>query len=112
MRGRTVADGVRMLVVPGSVRVRLAADHLSLTEVEAAAGYAASRLTIRIEEPAAGGLFLRFTYESAEEPGSGELDELTRIRRVLTLSRLRTNTPIGRKEFAFDVPSGVRVVDR
>jgi outer membrane lipoprotein-sorting protein len=41
-----------------------------------------------------------------------ELDELTRIRRVLTLSRLRTNTPTSRKEFAFDVPSGVRVVDR
>jgi len=58
-------------------RVRLTADHLSVTEVEAAAGYAASRLTIRIEEPAAGGLFLRFTYESGEEPGGGELDALT-----------------------------------
>jgi hypothetical protein len=63
-----VRDRVRLTVV----------DHHSVTEVEAAAGYAASRLTIRIEEPAAGGLFLRFTYESAEEPGGGELDELTR----------------------------------
>jgi hypothetical protein len=58
-------------------RVCLTADHLSVTEVEAAADYAASRLTIRIEEPAAGGLFLRFTYESGEEPGGGELDALT-----------------------------------
>ena len=62
-----VRDRVRLTVV----------DQLSVTEVEAAAGYAASRLTIRIEEPAAGGLFLRFTYESGEEPGGGELDALT-----------------------------------
>lgn len=41
-----------------------------------------------------------------------ELDELTRARRVLTLSRIRTNTPVSRKEFTFDVPAGVRVVDR
>ena len=41
-----------------------------------------------------------------------ELDELTRVRRTLTLSRIRTNTPVNRKEFAFDVPAGVRVVDR
>ena len=41
-----------------------------------------------------------------------ELDELSRARRVLTLSRIRTNTPVGRKEFTFEVPAGVRVVDR
>lgn len=41
-----------------------------------------------------------------------ELDELTRVRRTLTLSKIRTNTPVNRKEFAFDVPAGVRVVDR
>jgi outer membrane lipoprotein carrier protein len=41
-----------------------------------------------------------------------ELDELTGVHRTLTLTRLRTNTPVGRKDFTFDVPSGVRVVDR
>lgn len=66
----------------GSFRVRdrvlLTADRLSVTEVEAAAAYPASRLTICIEEPPGGSLFLRFTYESEEQPGSGELDALTR----------------------------------
>lgn len=41
-----------------------------------------------------------------------ELDELSRARRVLTLSRIRINTPVSRKEFSFAVPAGVRVVDR
>lgn len=41
-----------------------------------------------------------------------ELDELSRARRVLTLSRIRTNTPVSRNEFTFAVPAGVRVVDR
>ena len=67
----------------GSFRVRdrvlLTADGVSVTEVEAAATYPASRLTIRIEEPAPGSLFLRFTYESEEpagRPGGGESDAL------------------------------------
>ena len=38
LRGRTVADGVRMLVVPGSVRVRLQAEAEGLGEVFTAAG--------------------------------------------------------------------------
>jgi 3-isopropylmalate/(R)-2-methylmalate dehydratase large subunit len=38
VRGRRVADGVRMLVVPGSVRVRLAAEAEGLHEVFTAAG--------------------------------------------------------------------------
>ena len=57
-------------------RVRLTEDHLSVTEVEASDAYPASRLTIRIEEPAAGRLFLRFTYEAEEPIGGGELDAL------------------------------------
>jgi 3-isopropylmalate/(R)-2-methylmalate dehydratase large subunit len=38
IRGRRVADGVRMLVVPGSVRVRLQAEHEGLDAVFTAAG--------------------------------------------------------------------------
>ncbi len=38
IRGRTVADGVRMLVVPGSARVRLQAESEGLDEVFTAAG--------------------------------------------------------------------------
>ena len=38
LRGRKVADGVRMLVVPGSARVRLAAEQEGLNEVFLAAG--------------------------------------------------------------------------
>jgi len=66
----------------GSFRVRdrvlLTDDGVSVTEVEAAATYPASRLTVRIEEPADGSLFLRFTYESDEEPGADPLDALAR----------------------------------
>lgn len=56
-------------------RVALTADGVSVTEVEAAATYPASRLTIRIEEPAPGSLFLRFTYESEETGGGPEGNE-------------------------------------
>jgi hypothetical protein len=59
-------------------RVRLAGNAVSVTEVEAAAAYPASRLTIRIEEPAADSLFLRFTYESDEMPGDGGVDAVAR----------------------------------
>jgi hypothetical protein len=59
-------------------RVRLTHDAVSVTEVEAGNAYPASRLTIRIEEPAARSLFLRFTYESDDGPAIGELDTLTR----------------------------------
>jgi 3-isopropylmalate/(R)-2-methylmalate dehydratase large subunit len=38
LQGRTVADGVRMLVVPGSMRVRQQAEHEGLHEVFLAAG--------------------------------------------------------------------------
>ncbi len=38
IRGRTVADGVRMLVVPGSVRVRLQAEQEGLDQVFVDAG--------------------------------------------------------------------------
>ena len=41
-----------------------------------------------------------------------ELDERTGVHRTLILSRLRTNVPVGRNEFVFQVPDGVRVVDR
>jgi hypothetical protein len=66
----------------GSFRVRdrvhlMADDGVSVTEVEAAATYPASRLTIRIEEPATGDLFLRFTYES-DDGSAGGLDTLAR----------------------------------
>lgn len=41
-----------------------------------------------------------------------ELDELTGMRRTLTLTRLRVNSTVQRREFTFDVPPGVRVVER
>jgi hypothetical protein len=59
-------------------RVRLTADSLSVTDIEAGDAYAASRLTIRIEEPGPGGLYLRFTYESEDGPAGGEIDTLSR----------------------------------
>jgi hypothetical protein len=59
----------------GSFRVRdrvlLRADGLCVIDVEPAAGYPASRLTIRVEEPVPGSLFLRFTYEAAARPAEG-----------------------------------------
>ncbi len=57
-------------------RVVLTADGVSVTEVEAGSGYPASRLTVRIEEPAAGSLFLRFTYESEQGAEGEPVDEL------------------------------------
>ncbi len=59
-------------------RVRLTDDTLCVIDVEAAAAYPASRLTIRIEEPAPGSLFLRFTYEAEDQPQQNGLDTLTR----------------------------------
>jgi len=41
-----------------------------------------------------------------------ELDERTGVHRTLILSRLRTNVVVGKNEFVFEVPDGVRVVDR
>jgi len=41
-----------------------------------------------------------------------ELDERSGVRRTLTLSRVRTNATVSRSEFVFEVPNGVRVVDR
>lgn len=41
-----------------------------------------------------------------------ELDEMTGVRRILTLSRVRANAEVPRREFTFQVPPGVRVVDR
>jgi hypothetical protein len=58
-------------------RVRLTGGTLSVTDVEGSTNHAASRLSIRIEEPAPGDLYLRFVYESDERMGSGELDALT-----------------------------------
>lgn len=40
------------------------------------------------------------------------LDELTGIRRTLTLSRIRINTGVTRKDFSFEVPAGVRIIER
>ena len=59
-------------------RVALVLESESIASTEAGAQYAASRLTIRIEEPAPGDLFLRFTYESDEADTQGELGALTR----------------------------------
>ena len=58
-------------------RVRLAP--LSHTEIrtEASDTYPASRLLIRIEEPAPEQLFLRFVYESDVADGDGVLDATT-----------------------------------
>jgi len=39
-----------------------------------------------------------------------ELDELTGIHRTLDLTRIRLNAPVSDKTFAFQVPSGVRII--
>lgn len=62
-------------------RVRLSGRSTSVTDVEASANYPASRLTIRIEEPTPGDLYLRFVYESADNDSSSELDAMTRTLR-------------------------------
>jgi outer membrane lipoprotein carrier protein len=41
-----------------------------------------------------------------------ELDEAPGVRRILTLSRLRTNATIPPQTFEFKVPKGVRIVDQ
>jgi hypothetical protein len=59
-------------------RVRLTSGTESVTDVEAGAGYAASRLTIRIEELVAGDLYLRFTYETRDDAAASAIDTLAR----------------------------------
>lgn len=58
-------------------RVRLYPLDRTETRTAATDRWPASRLTIRIEEPGPDALFLRFTYESDESDGSGEVDTLT-----------------------------------
>lgn len=41
-----------------------------------------------------------------------ELDEGPGARRIVTLSKIRTNAPISPETFAFKVPRGVRIVDQ
>ncbi len=41
-----------------------------------------------------------------------ELDESARVRRILTLARLRPNAALDREVFEFKVPRGVRIVDQ
>lgn len=41
-----------------------------------------------------------------------ELDERSGVRRTLSLARVRTNTPVRESEFRFEVPDGVRVIER
>ena len=41
-----------------------------------------------------------------------ELDERTGVHRTLIFTKLRTNVAVGKNEFVFQVPDGVRVVDR
>lgn len=40
------------------------------------------------------------------------LDERSGVRRTLTLSRVRTNVAVTKSEFTFQVPNGVRVIER
>lgn len=85
-------------------RVRLSED-CSATDVQAGADYGASRLTIRIEEPSPGDLYLRFVYESDEsEPAdqnetlaiglreqaykSADIDTVWRIRQLAEAGQL------------------------
>ncbi len=60
-------------------------------------------------------LFLRAVIwldRQAFLPRRLELDERSGVRRTLTLMRVRTNTAVRPAEFAFEVPRGVRVVER
>lgn len=41
-----------------------------------------------------------------------ELDESPRVRRILTLARLRPNAALDREVFEFRVPKGVRIIDQ
>jgi outer membrane lipoprotein-sorting protein len=45
-------------------------------------------------------------------PRKMEIEEEPGAVRTLTLTKLKTNQPVGEKTFRFDVPSGVRVVDQ
>jgi hypothetical protein len=83
-------------------RVTIGADG-SFAEIEAASTHPAATLAIRIEEPAAGSLFLRFVYESDEAPGpedevgrrlreqayrSADIDTVWRIRNLVERGEL------------------------
>jgi hypothetical protein len=86
--------------------VRLHPDDRTEIHTQAGPTWPASRLTIRIEEPQPGALFLRFVYESEEVEGSGELDDVTtRLRRQAyqaadldTVQRIRQLAEDGRLE--------------
>lgn len=41
-----------------------------------------------------------------------ELDERSGVHRTLTLSRIRLGAPVAKREFVFEVPKGVRVIER
>lgn len=58
--------------------IHLEPEHCSTTTVEATPQFPASALTIQIEEPVPGSLFLRFTYQSDETGSQTELDATTR----------------------------------
>lgn len=57
-------------------RVHLWPQQRSEIHTEAGPTWSASRMTIEIEEPQPGLLFLRFIYESDEVAGQGELDDV------------------------------------
>jgi hypothetical protein len=61
-------------------RVELTAPHCVTIHADAASAFAGSTLTIRIEEPAVGMLFVRFTYElfGLEDDRTEEEDEARR----------------------------------
>ena len=58
-------------------RVTLTPMQQVVVHTEAGAGYAASRLTVRIEEPEPGMLFLRFVYENDESDFDAGFDATT-----------------------------------
>ncbi len=57
--------------------VRLTPQSHSEIRTRASAHFPASTMTIRIEEPQPGRLYLRFVYASAAADGEGELDDTT-----------------------------------
>jgi hypothetical protein len=57
--------------------VTLHEDAVMITEVPGDQGLIEARLTITIEEPAAGRLYLRFLYELDQEESAGELAAVT-----------------------------------
>ncbi len=62
-------------------RVRLEPESRLVQEAPATDKWPASRLTITIEEPRPGALFVRFVYESLDATESTELDATTRALR-------------------------------